>query len=546
MPDLLARLRLPHTARRWVVPLFFGGLFVLGALLHRDYGVSWDEPTDHLNGLVNVKYVAGLVMPERVRQEPSSHLIPELEGYRDNDHGVIFEVPLSVLSYLLVHHDSRAYFFLRHFLIFGVFQLGVWAVYRIGRTWLGDWRWGLLAAGLLVLSPRLFAESFTNGKDILFLGLFAFGMSTLVSFTTAPSAGRAAGHGLATALATDARILGVLLVAFTVVMVGLDLLDRPAVERGRRLRLLGLYVAVAAAGTVVGWPYLWADPVGHFVAAFRSMGHYRWPFTNLYLGQYYSPYTLPWHYAPVWILITTPLPYVLAALLGLGFSARSVLRARPWLAGLGLHRLDLLIAGWLLGPLLLVIALNSSLYDTWRHLYFVYPALVLLAARGVQGLAKAASPAAPGPWLRPAATLLLLGALLETGRTAGRMVQLHPFQHLYYSFLPAEQAERLFDRDYWGLSVRQGLEWLTRQQPTGPLRIHVRWPMHNPLYNNSLMLPPEQRQRIRYVPADSADYFLTTYRWHPQPFADSVGTEIYTVRAEGIRILSIFRKPPTP
>lgn len=535
---------MPFGAQRWLVPLFFCGLFLTGVLLHRDYGVSWDEPTDHLNGLVSIKYVASLLMPERVKQQPTAREIPDFANYQDNDHGVIFEVPLSIISYLFVHQNQQAYFFLRHFLIFGVFQLGVWSVFRIGKEWLGDWRWALLAALLLVLSPRIFAEAFYNGKDVLFLGLFAFGMSTLVRFTTKPTTARAIGHGLATALAIDARIPGALLLAFTLVVVGLDLIQRTSPERSARLRLLGIYLAVAVVLTVAGWPYLWANPIGNFAAAWRSMGHYEWGNTNLYLGHYYRENALPWHYAPVWILITTPVPYTVGALLGLGTIAWKLGQPTFLLARLRSQRLDLLVAGWLLGPLLLVIVFNSSLYDTWRHLYFVYPALVLLAARGAQALAPAVRQY--GSKLRPVAVAVLLLGTLETGRTLVRMVRMHPFQFMYFSFLPAPVAEQLFERDYWGLSARRGLEWLTRHPPTGPLRVYTVWPMSSPVYNNSQVLPPEQRQRIQYIGNGSADYFFTAYRWYPQSLPADAGAEIYRLEVEGIRTLSIFRKRPTP
>ncbi|SNC77164.1 hypothetical protein SAMN06265337_3744 [Hymenobacter gelipurpurascens] len=526
--------------RRWVVGAFFGLLALLGVALHRDYGVSWDEPTDHLNGLVNVKYIAELLAPEKIRQEPSTRLIPPLKGYHDNDHGVIFEIPVAVLSYLFTHHDSEAYYYMRHLLIFCTFMLAVWSTYVIGYRRFRDWRLGLLAALVLVLSPRLFAEAFFNGKDIMFMGLFTLGMVTLVRLTEQPTVRRAVLHGMVIGLAIDARILGSLLVPFTVVLVLLSWPWLAAPERRQRLWLLGLSLAVAVGTTIIGWPYLWENPIGNFVAAFRNMSHYPWIFTNYYLGHYYKAGDIPWHYAPVWMLVTTPVPYILAAVLGLVQAGWRILRT-GW-SGLRepAQQLDLLLAGWLLGPLLLVIVLHSALYDAWRHLYFVYPALVLLAVRGAVGLIVATRQ--HRRW-RPLVLGLGLLAGLEMARTAVRMVRLHPYQNLYFTLLSAPAAEALMERDYWGLTFRYGLEWLLQQHPVGPIKINVRWPWYNPLYNNSLMLTPEQRQRIRYVPLAKADYFMTAYRWHPQTYADSVGTEVHTLRTEGIKVLSIFRRP---
>ena len=504
--------------------------------MHRDYGVSWDEPTDHLNGMVNVKYIAGILAPEKIAQDPSARLIPNFQNYRDNDHGVLFEIPVTLLSYLFIHHDSRAYFFLRHFCIFLVFILGVWATYRIGTCWMRDWRWGMLAATLLVLSPRFFAEAFFNGKDIVFMALFALAVHTLTRLVEHPTLGRAIWHGVATAAAIDVRLLAIILLPYT-----LGLLLLAATQPGSARTLVwvaGVYLLSASIVTVIGWPYLWANPVGNFLAAFQNLNHYPWQFTNLYMGRLLTVVGLPWHYVPVWIFITTPLSYSLLALGGISEVGWQLGRS-GWRNVVALpNRLNLLVVGWLLGPMVIIVVLHSALYDTWRHLYFVYPALVLLAARGTQLVVGVAT--APHPFLmRQLLLLLLILSGLETGFTVVRMVRMHPYEHLYYSFLSGATVERKFERDYWALSFRQGLAWLLARDHSSRIGISITWPSIHPLYNNTLILPATERARIAYVPQHGR-YFMTTYRWHPQPYADSVGREIYTIRVEGIKILSIF------
>jgi hypothetical protein len=92
---------------RGVVGLFFGLLILTGVLLHRDYGVSIDEPNNHLNGLVSAKYLAQLVAPEVVARQPTNHLIPDIRAFRDADHGVAFELPMVVISYLFTRHGVQ-------------------------------------------------------------------------------------------------------------------------------------------------------------------------------------------------------------------------------------------------------------------------------------------------------------------------------------------------------------------------------------------------------------------------------------------------------
>ncbi|MGY2134975.1 hypothetical protein ACW9KT_22290, partial [Hymenobacter sp. HD11105] len=308
------------TTAHLVVSLFFGLLLLTGLLVHRDYGVSTDEPNNHLNGLVSAKYLAQLVAPEVAARQPTNHLIPNMRSFRDADHGVAFELPMVVLSYLFTRHDAQAYYQLRHLLIFFVFVLGVWALYRLGTIRFRDWRCGLLGAGMLVLSPRFFAESFYNGKDIVYMALFTVAIYTLARLLQRPTAGRAVVHGLATAFAVDVRVQGLLLILVTLVMLAAEAATRPAAElpRQRVLGLGALYVVAALVFIFIGWPYLWATPLPELLNVSQRISQYSlWPGRVTYFGQILAGHQIPWHYIPVWIGLTTPVPYLVAAGLGL-------------------------------------------------------------------------------------------------------------------------------------------------------------------------------------------------------------------------------------
>ena len=368
---------------RWLPGVFFGLLVLLGVALHRDYGVGWDEQLDRLTGIVNAKYVALRLAPELARRQATFNEIPDLHDYADVDHGVLFQLPLVVLEKVVGADDSRDVYFLRHLLTWLICVAGTYALYRVARRYLGGVGWGLVVAAALVLSPRFFAESFYNYKDLVFVGFFTLGIGTLRRWLRRPTWPRAALHALACAAAIDVRTMGVLLVALTVGFAGLEAWLRPALRRRLAGGLL-LFVPVLAAATVLGWPYLWENPAGHFLAAFQRFSRYPSDMLTLYLGQEISVRNLPWHYAPVWLLVTTPLPYTALFLTGLAVVVAAVWRGPiRWLAS-PVGRTDLLLLAWFFGPLLAVIVLRSVMYDGWRHLYFIYPALLLLAGRGLQ------------------------------------------------------------------------------------------------------------------------------------------------------------------
>lgn len=527
--------------RKPAARLYFGLLLLLGLLCFRDYGVSWDEEVLRTNGMVSAKYVAGLLAPEWTARQAKFANIRDIHGYRDNDHGVLFELPLVLAAKVLGVADSRTYYLLRHLAVFLVFMAGVWALYQLARVRLRSWRWGLGVGSLLVLSPRFFAEAFYNASDIVFMALFTLGVWTLVRFLRRPSWRSAAVHGLATAAAIDVRILGVVLVAFTVGMLLVQLVCGPRGPKALRYALpaLGVYAAVTVVAVVAGWPYLWEAPVQHFLQVFARLSQYNaWDGQMLYLGRIVSGQQLPWHYAPVWILVTTPVAYVVAFLLGAGGALTGLLRRPLFALRTREGRLDVLLLGWFCLPLLLVIGLRSVLYDGWRHLYFVYPALLLLAGRGAQAVWAARQ---HGPRLRGLVLAAAAVAGLELCYTVGRMWRAHPQQQVYFSFLPPAAAEQLFEGDYWGLSYRQGLEWIAAQDASPQLGVAGQ--NDGLIEKNLAIVKPEVRKRFKLVGAARARYFLTAYRTHSEPYPDSVGHEVYRVQAYGQRVLSVFRRP---
>jgi hypothetical protein len=517
-------------------------LLLLGGFVFADYGVSWDEAADRTNGQVSLRYAAELLTPGWAARHPVLQQAPLIQNSYDNDHGVLFEFPLAWLDVVRPGTDLRTSFLLRHAAVFLVSLGGIWALFRLATLRFRDERLGLLAAALLVLSPRFFAESFYNGKDLTFVAAFTLGIYTLALLLERPSWRRAAVHGLVTAAAVDIRVLGLLLVPFTFTLLGLRYWHAPTWPARRPLVWAGLVYGLTAVVAVIAcWPFLWANPVRHLAIAYYSLSHYAWRGSVLYLGHVLPAKTIPWHYALVWMSITTPLAYQVAALVGLAVAAWSLGR-QPWHALRTFNgQLDLLLAGWLVLPLALVMVLHSVIYDGWRHLYFVYPALLLFAIQG--GLAIAKLGQRHSGWRKLALGLgLVAGA--EAVLTVVRMVRMHPHQQVYFSYLTTSQAERLFERDYWAVAYRQGLEHLVALQPQGTILLDAA--QISPLESNVVWLTPADRARVVQTARGAGHYFITSYRSISGAYPDTLGQEVFAVRADGLKILSIFKRPATP
>ncbi|OGX82926.1 hypothetical protein [Hymenobacter glacialis] len=528
------------TTRRIAATLFFGGLLLLGLLLTPNYGMGWDEPTDREAGYISLRYVAQVLHPAALDHSYFTGL-PELRTYKEADHGVAFQLPLAVLEATFFPHDIQRAYWMRHFLCFATFVLGAWAVYRMGARRFGSWRWGLVGAAMLMLSPRIFAEAFYNHKDVVFMNLFALGGLTLLRLLRRPTAGRAAVHALVTALAVDVRVMGLLLPALTVAFGALEWWARP-VRRQALARSIAVYAAATGPLVVLFWPYLWEAPVARLWESFGNFRRFRQTMQVFYLGQMESCQRLPWHYLPVWLLVTTPVVYSLLFLGGAGAVLRGFFRGPLAFLQRTAGRHDLLFGAWCVGPLVLIVAIQSVVYDGWRHVYFIYPAFVLLAVRGLKAGVAAYRAARPGSAGRRVGQVA--GVLLAAGvaHTAVRQVADHPHQYAYFSFLPGPVAGQLFERDYWGISARQGLTWVLAHDPRATVAISDTLYYRDFLGNNSQLLPAADRARIRLVPHYRAAYFIGMYRWHPADYDASYGTAVHEIRVAGLPILTVFRR----
>jgi len=504
------------------VAIVLGGALCLGLVASADYGLGWDEPIQH-----------------RLGRQAWSYAAQESAGYlrnRDRAYGPAFELLLQAAERMLRLEDTRAVYLLRHALTFLTFWGAVVAFNALARRFFGSWRLGLLASALLLLSPRIVADSFYNSKDLPFLSLVVVAVFTLFRFLDEPKPGRALVHALSCALATDVRIMGVMLVPLTV-------LGAYAAHRdGGRFRpppgSRGLATAVLMASGYVGavvlfWPYLWQQPLRRFVEAFAVMARFPWQETVLFMGERVPAPSLPWFYLPVWIGITTPPTVLLFLPLGVvhllrGSRLRGAVSAETAVT-----------LAWALVPVAAVIALRSVLYDGWRQMYFVYPAMVLLAVAGVRAMWKVAGDPEARGWRRAAAGAALVLLLLDMTATARFMIRWHPHQNVYFNRLAGSRTSlpERFEVDYWGLSARRLLEHVVASDGRPEIGVLAVEPS---VESSALILPRDDRRRLRFVgEAADADYVVTHHRY--AAVAGAAAAEVFALRIDGMCIGSVYR-----
>jgi Dolichyl-phosphate-mannose-protein mannosyltransferase len=528
-----------NNIRRAIVGGFFLFLLLVGISLYRDYGISWDEQYSRTNGGVAVKYIGEKFAPFLLTDQVKSY--PNLKEYSDRDYGVAFEAPAVVLEKLFKLKDPRDVYMFRHLLTFLMFLGGVYAVYRLAGRRFEDWRLGLLAALFLVLTPRFFAESFYNSKDIVFMAAFVIAINTMIEFVIRPGVKTALLHALATAFAVDVRVMAVILVIGTIAIL-LVKIAKKELPLSRNITLLSIYFVATCVLIVAMWPWLWSKPLGNFIQAFMNMSKFRWDGEVRYMGEFVRTTQLPWHYSLVWISITTPLLYAGLFVIGFASTVRQTVKNRIRLWSNDAELQDIVFVSLLLLPILSVILFRSVLYDGWRHLYFVYPALLLVAIKGCVVLWNA----------RKAMTFnritLCLVTIISVVYSVFWMWKAHPVQNVYFNMFAGDGLRHRYELDYWGVGNRKALEYILaeEQSPT----INVWADSGTPLENSFMMLKPEERARLKIANDGSApSYVLTNYRGVKEidDAKYSQGYQLfYQMKFDGEVILSVYKRIDTP
>ncbi len=510
-----------------IVFLFFGLLFCSGMFLFDDFGLSWDEWFHIHRGELYLNTLS--------HREPSV-----LDDQIQKNYGPLPEVLMTLITRASgADKDSRSLFLTRHLLNFFIFFGACVFLYLLGRKVFGDWRAGLLGSLFLVLSPRFFAHGFYNVKDISLLAAVVISMFTLHRFLERPGISRMAVHALACAIATDVRIMGAIS-AFLTCIALLFLLVKSRGEPRQGLPLLGYgvgFVLIWFLLTVIFWPTLWTSPFSSFLKSLSVASTFPWGGKVFFLGEFIRDSQLPWHYIPVWIIISTPLLYLGLSILGIGAFFIDVFKKST---GAPSRVSSLVILLWFFLPILAIALGHVPTHDEYRHIFFIYPALLLMSVKGLVTISGFLKKMAwrKFPRLREAVlTALVVLGLLPIGLF---MVKSHPFEMVYFNRMAGKnlaQAALKFEMDYWGLSYRRGLEYILRHDPAETIRVKV---LNFPGELNASLLPPAERKRLIFVrkDADKPKYFVTNYRLHPEDYPMK---KVHIIYVGGARILGIYR-----
>jgi hypothetical protein len=292
---------------------------------------------------------------------------------------------------------------------------------------------------------------------------------------------------------------------------------------GKRAWLvLFLYALSAIIAMYLTWPYLWPDPVGHFIETIRVMSQHPWPGDVLFNGKIYAANNLPASYVPLLLAIQLTEPVWLLFLVGLAIAVYGMVKRRREYGELLAFTLV-----WFVVPLLTFMVLRPTLYDNFRQSFFIVPPIFFLTGLTIDLIRTR--------WLQAALiALVILPGLLAS-------VRLHPYEYVYYNqFVGGVGAvvDR-FELEYWGTSYREAAREVNRIAPPNA-NVWVDGPAH--LFSRfarpdfHLYSPQEPERADRY----DVVVTLARYNWEKTSFPEA--PIAYRVARDGA-VFTVIRTP---
>ena len=314
-------------------------------------------------------------------------------------------------------------------------------------------------------------------------------------------------------LTTSTRILGP--------FAGLIIVYFALRTKGRQaIPALAIYAVIAMMAMYLTWPYLWMDPVGHFLESLETMSLYPWGGLVLFNGVKYTSSTLPYSYLPVLFAIQLTEPVWALSIVGWVVTIASGVRSGKR----GLVELSLL---WFVIPFIGFVIMRLALYDNFRQVLFILPPIFLMAGVAFEKIKNI-------KWQIALVILCLFPGI------AG-IVSLHPYEYIYYNrFIGGmDGAQGRFETDYWVTSYREAAGYVNSIAPPNAA-IWVEGPAH--LF---AIFAREDLKIYSWHEADRADryeYVITTTRYDFDKTSYPEAEIVHRIM-RGDALLAVIKKP---
>ena len=283
---------------------------------------------------------------------------------------------------------------------------------------------------------------------------------------------------------------------------------------------------------------MWSNPIMYPIELINFFYNYSDPISNYtqityYFGEVIKSTNLPWHYVPVWIIITTPIIYIILFIIGSINNICIIIKKKLRKVNAYLLFTNII----LFGTLILCIITKPTLYGGWRHLYWLYPLIIINSIIGLKYLFNKC--------MTSKLIYLVMGLLLiNQVFIVSWMIKNHPYQYNYFNMPIRKYALDNFEVNYYKLSNTDAIKYIAKNDKRK--KIYVKSEYNSVISN---ILTKKDRDRIKisetvfdenYIDNNKYDYIIYSNREYDESLKHDY-KEIRVQKMDGYRLYTIYK-----
>ena len=494
--------------RRIFTLIFFTIIFLVGLLSFQDFNLYGDEPVHQWIGSIYYQFIKEVALNFNINNEYLEEILQLTKGdFRlTAAYPIFFDLLTELVSDILNFQTSRDVFHLRHFVNFLFFFISLIFFFVIINRRFNNYFLSVLGVLFLFISPIIFAASFYNSKDILFLSFLIINIYFALKFIEKQDLNNLILLSLSSGILLNTRAMGLIPIFLVCAIIFFEIIEKEKLYVDR-MKKVSLYLLLTFLITFIFWPYLWLDPVKNLSTYFDYVKNFPLIWTNLYFGETILSDQTPWHYLFIWISITIPiailLNFVAGIILALSKFLKNILsfdkNNELWLDHK--ERTDFLVLLLLMIPILASLVYRHN-FSGWRHYYFIYPLIVYFAVYFLSFLKKVNS---------KLFMILIVATFINLFVNIFWMIKFHPHQYAYFNFIQKKIIKKKFDLDPSGLSIKSALEYILKNNKEAEI-INVAGLGSTWIKGSFSILDEQSKKKLKFVQQDEAEYLINTFR----------------------------------
>ena len=491
--------------------IFFFIFFIIGLLIYKDYGFNIDETFQRRSGFYWLNYLSNFFGLDKISLISSQKLNTSInftEPWSDV-YGIIFDVPVAIIEIIFSINEPLKIYEMRHFLTFIYFFVGIVFFYKILINRFDSKFLSLFGCLMLIITPRIFGDSFQNNKDIIFLAFFIISIFCGFKVFESYNLKNIIYFGVFSSIATSTRLFGLVFPAsFLLIYLFMTLGNKKDLKLFKKI---SFYFLVYIFFLILHWPYLWSGPINNFLNFLNSVGNFG-PGNVLFNGIFYNPKLVPYSYLSTWIVISTPILNLLMFFCGFLILSKFYLnkllnvdvRKKTYDFWENINEkkdfyiLILFVILFFAGSFFQV-----KHYNSWRMFYFLNFFIIYFSIFFIN-FSKSKVNKKKQKYL----SLILIAFIFLN---IIKLFQYHPYQSIYFNQFTSKKFIEGFEVDYTGLSGIEFLRYVVNDNSNNK-KIKIGINSWYPLWRMAELLPEKDRKRLIFLSnknKENADYIYS-------------------------------------